>query len=226
MEPVKLTAIDAFVYGLPDELARAVDARDPKTLKDAVDIAVRAENRQRHRPSGSRDYYRPTYESRQDTYDDYRSRYRSPDRDRSYPPRYNSFSPTRREQSPERANFGSPIRDAGRTREFRNSSPIRTFRADSPARSSQHHCLGCRCAGRSPTRRESPEPRRNIEYRRPRTPPLEEPVPGPSRERLRSPSPDHRDNLNFDATRQTDATTSQTQQKRKKKVQFQKKRSL
>ena len=45
--PIKECALEAFIRGLPDEIARAVDARDPKTLEDAVKHATRVETRMR-----------------------------------------------------------------------------------------------------------------------------------------------------------------------------------
>lgn len=47
LRPIKKCALEAFIRGLPDEIARAVDARDPKTLEDAVKHATRVETRMR-----------------------------------------------------------------------------------------------------------------------------------------------------------------------------------
>ena len=47
LRPIKECALEAFIRGLPDEIARAVDARDPKTLEDALKHATRVEARMR-----------------------------------------------------------------------------------------------------------------------------------------------------------------------------------
>ena len=43
LEPIKEVALKAFIRGLPDEITRAVDARDPKNLEEALKFARRAE---------------------------------------------------------------------------------------------------------------------------------------------------------------------------------------
>lgn len=54
LESVKEIALEAFIHGLPDEIARSVDVRDPKDLDEALKYASRIENRMRSRiiPSG------------------------------------------------------------------------------------------------------------------------------------------------------------------------------
>ncbi|CAK9834536.1 hypothetical protein ANTRET_LOCUS11052 [Anthophora retusa] len=41
LRPVKSTAINAFMRGLPDELASAVEARDPDDLEKALEVAIK-----------------------------------------------------------------------------------------------------------------------------------------------------------------------------------------
>ncbi|CAK9809171.1 hypothetical protein ANTQUA_LOCUS5916 [Anthophora quadrimaculata] len=41
LRPVKSSAINAFIPGLPDELARAVEARNPNDLEKALEIAIK-----------------------------------------------------------------------------------------------------------------------------------------------------------------------------------------
>jgi hypothetical protein len=45
LKPVYECALDAFLRGLPDEIARSVDTRDPKNLEEALQHAVRIETR-------------------------------------------------------------------------------------------------------------------------------------------------------------------------------------
>ena len=45
--PLKECGLEAYIRGLPDEIARSVDARDRKTLDDARNFAVRIETRMR-----------------------------------------------------------------------------------------------------------------------------------------------------------------------------------
>ena len=43
LEPIKEVALEAFIRGLPDKITRAVDARDPKNLEEALKFARWAE---------------------------------------------------------------------------------------------------------------------------------------------------------------------------------------
>ena len=53
LESIKEVALEAFIRGLPDEITRAVDARDPKNLEEALKFARRAELK------SDLEYYRP-----------------------------------------------------------------------------------------------------------------------------------------------------------------------
>ncbi|XP_046145387.1 uncharacterized protein LOC123988679 [Osmia bicornis bicornis] len=161
MEPVTATALNAFLRGLPDEIGRAVEARDPERLVDALDIALRVETRLKDRPYTSYDFYRPSYE-RADDYD-YRSRYHdNPNRNRSYAyPRYSS--PVR---APETSRNISYSRD-------RTPSPVRILhRRDLTAEERTCPCcahpqhMHTRSSMQAVDRRENPPTRTRQEYLR------------------------------------------------------------
>ncbi|XP_029053620.2 uncharacterized protein LOC114881125 [Osmia bicornis bicornis] len=219
MAPVRTTALDSFIYGLPDDIARVVEAQDPKTLENAVEIAVRVESRHRRRLLWH-DSRHPSYDlgyRREHSDRDYRPRYEglSPERNYGRPyPRFDSYSPVRHEPHSPRQGSYSPTRQQP-SREFnRATSPDRAFNTesrDAPAQQT-HHCKSCRCARASYARTNvhsrssspetvSTETLRSRSDHRPCSPSLGEPVAGPSTASRRSPSPNARDPLNTTTSR-------------------------
>ncbi|CAK9801721.1 hypothetical protein ANTQUA_LOCUS2981, partial [Anthophora quadrimaculata] len=116
--------INAFIRGLPDELARAVEARDPDNLEKALEIAIKVEERMNTGVIPSYEHHKPFQTS--DTRHNYRSHgnYRTDSyREYSNDSHHNAYTPSYPYQSREYQNY--PVQNENRSR---TPSPYRSFR--------------------------------------------------------------------------------------------------
>lgn len=157
-------AIDYFIRGLPDELARDVDLQKPKTLEDARKMAARIETRMRAGilPSGSNStFLRDTERPHQ-----FRSispNTRNPDpSDRSRPRSYSNYYIS--QDSEFRGRSYSPGDARPPPENYRSYDSRESYDRSydySPRSGPEYPCPDCQLCYRHRTRGRSPEPRQN-----------------------------------------------------------------
>ncbi|CAK9796339.1 hypothetical protein ANTQUA_LOCUS764 [Anthophora quadrimaculata] len=246
LKPVRSTAINAFIRGLPDELARAVEARDPDNLEKALEIAIKVEERMNTGVIPSYEHHKPLQTS--DIRHNYRSHgnYRTDSyREYSNDSHHNAYTPSYPYQFREYQNY--PVQNENRPR---TPSPYRSFRyphnhqncccrhnqpvqhscchlSNIPSCYSNPHSTHTSFMDTKPHRQENVElksrsssPNRNISF-------SATSANQPSIVRRRSPSPHSvkpnlvkSENLNSQPARRVDATMSFKQAERQPTVKF------
>ncbi|CAK9799211.1 hypothetical protein ANTPLA_LOCUS1935 [Anthophora plagiata] len=246
LRPVKSTAINAFIRGLPDELARAVEARDPDDLEKALEIAIKVEERMNTGVIPSYEHHKPFQTS--DIRHNYRSQgnYRSDSyREYSNDTHQNPHTSLYPYQAREYQNY--PVQNENRSR---TPSPYRAFKYPHSYQNCccqhnqpmQHRCCHFPnmppCCSNShgnhinftdtkPYRRDNVELKSRSSSPNPNVSFSTTPTNQPSIVRRRSPSPhsakpnlEKSANLNSQPARRVDATMSSKQTERHPTVKF------